>query len=227
MPTIFYSTFWALWRLQNASSEKRSSGFRSFIQANRDSRKSMIQQCFHLTHEASWVCKTCNKSHAMSDPPGFSISLAIFPHGKAPSLRSCMDRYHVEKNLEIRCDGCKSNTFRDRVKRILSPPEVFIVHLARFGVSITGKTYKSSERVELPELFDLAPWTKSGQKRTAYRLQAAVYHAGSLSNGHYIARVRGSDGIVLLDDEARPRPVHAWWSDMGSFTPYILLYSRI
>jgi len=161
----------------------------------------------------------------MSDPAGFSISLAI--HGKTPSLRNCMDRYHIEKGLEIRCDKCKSNKLRDRTKRIISPPEVFVVHLARFAVGHTGKTYKVTERVELPETFDLSPWLKEGQTRTNYKLQSVVYHVGSLSNGHYIARVRGSDGISLLDDESHPRRVHGWWTDSGNFTPYILLYSRI
>lgn len=192
-------------------------------------RQANIQQTYHISHQARWTCNNCRRTHTSSDPSGWSISIPIQPRNGQATLQTCIDAYHAEPRLEIRCDNCRTNGRRQRERKIRTLPEVLNLHLMRFAINDRGRAAKLDHRVQIPEEIDMARWALPGQTRTRYRLNAAVMHAGRINSGHYIARVRDGNRIVEFDDQSvRTRPT--WWANVrdqhGAFTPYILVYIR-
>lgn len=141
-------------------------------------------------------------------------------------MASCLDAYHLERGLTIRCDGCKTNISRTRQHRIQTPPEVLVVQFKRFSWGIRGPS-KNSKRVPFNETLDVSRWTTDPSKPAKYNLQAVVAHSGSLKIGHYIAYIRGPDGVRRISDDAVTKPTDdkAWLNPKG-FDPYILFYIK-
>ncbi|GAM83606.1 hypothetical protein ANO11243_015940 [Dothideomycetidae sp. 11243] len=184
-----------------------------------------LQGTFNIAHRASWTCEDCNATHTHDDPAGWSLSLPIYAAKQSLSLASCMNRYHGAARLTIRCDECKTNKPRQRSTAIRQLPEVLTIHLLRFTPGQYGMR-KNTDKVNVPETFDIAPWCMPKSTRTRYQLNGIVYHSGGLDNGHYIARVRTPTGIELLDDARPPQRMQGWMDAAKNFTPYVLVFLR-
>ncbi|KAI4789659.1 cysteine proteinase, partial [Aureobasidium sp. EXF-8846] len=76
--------------------------------------KDQFASLFRIKHKISWVCGDCKKVHTHSDPPGVSLSVPI-PDRPSVNLADCLNTYHREPNVTIRCDKCKKNTKRTRI----------------------------------------------------------------------------------------------------------------
>lgn len=184
-----------------------------------------FKDSFHVAHQSMWECQRCGKKHTHIDPASYSLSLPIFPPRGQPTLASCLDRFHREENLTIRCDGCQKNIPRTRIRRIQHAPEALFIHLMRFDYT-TGPR-KNSKFVEFPEKLDLSRWCLNRKEAANYKLQAVVAHAGSLKFGHYKAYVRDADGQVKeANDETISKVSSNEWRKPRGFEPYILLYLK-
>jgi len=187
--------------------------------------KDQFASLFRIKHKISWACSDCKKTHTHSDPPSVSLSVPI-PDRPSVSLADCLNTYHREPNVTIRCDKCKKNTKRTRIFQIDNIPEVLPIQLMRFGFGARGPT-KNKKHVDFPEELDLSPWVVDKSKASKYRLQAIVAHSGSLKFGHYIAYVRGADGIKEISDSSVTNSnAKEWRRPTSGFNPYILVYIK-
>ncbi|KAF4556859.1 Ubiquitin carboxyl-terminal hydrolase-like protein 11 [Elsinoe fawcettii] len=194
------------------------------LEAARCTTTAQVQSAFHVAHQASWTCQRCGKVNTSTDPPSWSISIPIYPKNHA-TIQSCLDTYHTERNLQIRCDQCRTNIDRNRTKSIRTLPEVLNLHLLRFAMNSRGETYKLKDPVAIPDELDIRRFTVRGQARTRYRLHGIVFHHGSLRFGHYIARAKDGNRVTEFDD-SDTRPVPGMFSNLQGFTPYIVSYIR-
>ncbi|KAG9648989.1 cysteine proteinase, partial [Aureobasidium melanogenum] len=187
--------------------------------------KDQFASLFRVKHKISWVCEGCKKVHTHSDPPGFSLSVPI-PNRSGVSLTDCLNTYHRESNVTIRCDKCKKNSKRTRIFKLDNAPDVLPIQLMRFGYGARGPT-KNKQHVDFPEELDLSPWALDQSQPSRYRLQAIVAHSGSLKFGHYIAYVRGADGIKEISDSSVSNSnAKEWRRPTSGFNPYILVYIK-
>jgi ubiquitin C-terminal hydrolase len=187
--------------------------------------KDQFASLFRIKHKISWVCGDCNKVHTHSDPPGVSLSVPI-PDRPTVNLSDCLNTYHREPNVTIRCDKCKKNTKRTRIFQLDNAPDVLPIQLMRFGYGARGPT-KNKKHIDFPEELDLSPWAVDKDKLSKYRLQAIVAHSGSLKFGHYIAYVRGADGIKEISDSSVSNSnAKEWRRPTSGFNPYILVYVK-
>ncbi|KAG9649337.1 cysteine proteinase, partial [Aureobasidium melanogenum] len=187
--------------------------------------KDQFAALFRVKHKISWVCEGCKKVHTHSDPPGFSLSVPI-PNRSGVSLADCLNTYHRESNVTIRCDKCKKNAKRTRIFKLDNAPDVLPIQLMRFGYGARGPT-KNKQHVDFPEELDLSPWALDQSQPSKYRLQAIVAHSGSLKFGHYIAYVRGADGIKEISDSSVSNSnAKEWRRPTSGFNPYILVYIK-
>ncbi|GAB7352975.1 hypothetical protein MBLNU459_g3543t1 [Dothideomycetes sp. NU459] len=196
------------------------------IEGARGMPKKQFDALFRISHKISWTCSSCGKDHIRTDPPGLSLNLPI-PRQQGPApLSSCLDAYHKESNVTIRCEKCKKNLKRTRTFRIDSSPEVLTIQLMRFGFGARGPT-KNKDHVDYPETLDLSRWAVNGSAPLRYRLQAVVAHSGSLKFGHYIACVSGADGVKeISDSDVQSVSASALRKPTGGFNPYILVYIK-
>ncbi|KAK6001366.1 hypothetical protein QM012_002697 [Aureobasidium pullulans] len=187
--------------------------------------KDHFASLFRIKHKISWGCDGCKKVHTHSDPPGFSLSVPI-PNRSGVSLTDCLNTYHRESNVTIRCDKCKKNAKRTRIFKLDNAPDVLPIQLMRFGYGARGPT-KNKQHVDFPEELDLSPWALNQSQPSKYRLQAIVAHSGSLKFGHYIAYVRGTDGIKEISDSSvSSSNAKEWRRPTSGFNPYILVYIK-
>jgi len=189
-------------------------------------QKDQFSSLFGVKHKISWSCDGCKKTHVHSDPPNFSLSLPIPKQSGTVNITDCLNTYHRESNVTIRCDKCKKNSKRTRVFQLDNAPDVLPIQLMRFGFGARGPT-KNKQHVEYPEELDLARWSLDASKPLKYRLQAIVAHSGTLKFGHYIAYVRGADGIKeISDDTIMNSTPREWKRPTTNFNPYILVYIK-
>jgi ubiquitin C-terminal hydrolase len=187
--------------------------------------KDQFASLFRIKHKISWVCGDCKKVHTHSDPPGVSLSVPI-PDRPSVNLADCLNTYHREPNVTIRCDKCKKNTKRTRIFQLDNAPDVLPIQLMRFGYGARGPT-KNKKHIDFPEELDLSPWAVDKNKPSKYRLQAIVAHSGSLKFGHYIAYVRSADGIKEISDSSVTNSnAKEWRRPTSGFNPYILVYVK-
>lgn len=198
------------------------------VETARGIPKERFRHALLIQHVASWTCQGCKKVHTHMDPPSCSLQLPIAQsRDKQTTLEHCLNSYHKEEDLTIRCDGCKSNRPRMRQHKIKHPPEVLMIQLKRFQTSFTGRgVQKNSRRVKIDPTLDLAPWCAGEKKSRPYRLQAVVAHSGSLNMGHYVAYVRHQDQIKLVNDDSVSAVPSSEWTSPRAYDPYILVYTR-
>jgi len=190
--------------------------------------KSGFSDTYHVAHQSIWTCDRCKKTHTHIDQPSYSLSLPISPsNGRPATLSSCLQNYHHEPRLTIRCDGCKSNIPRTRTRLIRHAPGALYIQLGRFGYTARGGTGKNRKAVNFPERFDLAEWCVDRTQPAKYRLTAVVAHGGNLRMGHYKAYVRVGDVVTQANDETTTKVrSEEWRRPAGAFDPYILLYLK-
>jgi ubiquitin C-terminal hydrolase len=190
-----------------------------------DMNQDQFASVFRIKHKISWTCD-CKKVHVRSDPPGLCLNLPIQKQSGGVHLSDCLNTYHREPNVTIRCDRCKKNSKRTRIFQIEDAPDVLPIQLMRFGFGLHGST-KNKQHVEIPEDLDLARWALDKTKSLKYRLQAIVAHSGTLRSGHYIAYVRGPDGIKdISDSHVSNTTSKEWTKPTSGFNPYILVYVK-
>lgn len=187
-----------------------------------------FKSLFQIAHTTSWTCSNCSKIHTKTDPSGMILDLPIVKQRGPPSLSSCLDAYHKETGTIIRCDKCKKNIARTRTLRIAKAPDILPITLKRFSFAVRGRMEKNTQAVDCPDTLDLSHWAADSSKPLQYRLQSIVAHSGSLNGGHYIAFVRGSDGVKECDDgQVSNATASALRKSVPGFTPYILVYTKV
>ncbi|KAI9685591.1 MAG: hypothetical protein M1822_004449 [Bathelium mastoideum] len=183
----------------------------------------LLQAALGVEVEARWTCERCERVHKKTDRE-MGLSLAITAPKRGLTLSSYLRAYMNEK-VEVRCDGkgCGSNMERQRQKRFTALPPVLVVQMKRFEFCARGMR-KIDGRVHFPGQWDLKGFVGEDEvESTEFELVAYVAHSGTLARGHYVAMVKGPQGIYEIDDDAVKK--RRDWDDVPmGFAPYLLFY---
>ena len=145
----------------------------------------------------------------------------------APTLHALLDRYTASELM------CGENAWHDednggyrdvnRCSSFWSLPDVFIVHLVRWGMDLR----KNRSIIDFPiaEL-DMSKYVQGYRPDDyKYRLSAVCYHHGSPAGGHYSACAKSLRGGWLHYNDRVVREVSA--DAICSQDAYLLFYSKI
>mmetsp|Transcript_26212 Transcript_26212/g.45593 ORF Transcript_26212/g.45593 Transcript_26212/m.45593 type:complete len:297 (+) Transcript_26212:2-892(+) len=110
------------------------------------------------------------------------------------SLQQCLikngEREQLSQQDTAYCRKCKDHQRQFKTLSIWSAPEIFIIHLKRFGRESHDAPLKKIESAVdfLPEM-DLGPYMSEASRGadTMYDLYAIINHIGGCSGGHYTA----------------------------------------
>ncbi|KAL0228189.1 hypothetical protein RCL1_004332 [Eukaryota sp. TZLM3-RCL] len=163
-----------------------------------------IHQIFGCFLASNVKCKAqnCTYSSRIFEPV-LGISLEI--NKRVKSLKDALDLFmHKEVVEGYKCEQCKKPVPVDKWFSIRTTPNVLVVHFKRF--SFTGRGSKLSQKIPLPSLINLRPYTCDAvaDDDCVYSLSSVIVHHGSsLSFGHYTSFVKSSNGLWYhYDDES-------------------------
>jgi ubiquitin carboxyl-terminal hydrolase 4/11/15 len=131
----------------------------------------------------------------------------------------------LDESNKWRCPNCNEDVCASTSQKLWSTPDVLIVHLKRFQQALTGTGNKLETNVVFPVELDLTPFTLS-PGTNQYKLFAVDEHRGSLTTGHYTARVclQKSGSWYRLNDTV-VEPCSA--VSVHSHHAYLLFYTKI
>lgn len=95
------------------------------------------------------------------------------------TLKSCIDSFCEEEEIEYKCNKCENKTSKMSTK-IVSYPEVLVLHLKRFQSVFKKnklKSIKIEKKVEVPLELNFGHFK--------YKIMGVVNHRGQLNHGHY------------------------------------------
>lgn len=165
-------------------------------------RTSLIHRIFAGRICSKVTCTSC-KFESNTYDPFLDISLEI---NHASSVKKAFERFTSSESLDgSNMYKCPRENRMVRAKKRMAvedAPAVLIVQLKRFEFSARSRT-KISKRVEFDTWLDLAPFMANRQGPVRYQLFGVLVHHGhTLHAGHYVAFVRGPNGLWHLMDDS-------------------------
>ncbi len=128
-----------------------------------------------------------------------------------------------------RCTACNFESDRQQHKKIVTPPEILVLHICRFG-SDRGNVRLRKDHIPFVERLDLSAYI-DGKATLKYRLRAVIHHSGSLNSGHYITVARGPGGTweEMNDHNVRSKGIRLAdaVNPKNPWSPYLLFYERV
>lgn len=163
---------------------------------------SPIVEAFYGQTQTRLSCK-CGHTTTKYDPWGVlkvSIPNADKAGAPAPTLQQCVAKTFETETLEgYSCDLCKVKGSTTQDLHISRFPSHMILGIKRY----TNMGAKVRARIHYDEdLIDFTEWVTwpSLQKKSRYRVYAAIDQLGNSRGGHYNMRARDSSGWTLYDD---------------------------
>ncbi|GMH34384.1 hypothetical protein BSKO_02218 [Bryopsis sp. KO-2023] len=147
---------------------------------------------------------TCPKCSHQSNTFDYATDLELpIPdrHGQSATLKDCLDQLVTPELLspenEWYCSKCRLHVLAKKTLSIYRTPQVLLVALKRFGVrnSCKFRAWKNGSNIMMQSNrvdFSSALSPLSSEKETCYDLCGVVDHAGTLTGGHYTARVKNA-----------------------------------
>eukprot|EP00916_Digyalum_oweni_P005216 GHVL01009176.1.p1 GENE.GHVL01009176.1~~GHVL01009176.1.p1 ORF type:complete len:460 (+),score=84.30 GHVL01009176.1:200-1579(+) len=165
--------------------------------------KNLKKSTFIFCHFAGQLRSriTCHQCGAVSDSHEVFLELSLpIPErkhkscGDVVSLKSCIDAFFQEDNVEFYCNHCRRTQAAVKSLTVTELPNILILHMKRFNTSLE----KITSKVHFdPEIF----YMTSGRQSGAYQLSSLVEHRGGDSlSGHYINYSRFKNDAT-----------HSWW----------------
>ncbi|MCJ1457802.1 hypothetical protein MMC28_008171 [Mycoblastus sanguinarius] len=138
-----------------------------------------------------------------------------------------------------RCSRCRTTSDTEQYERMITAPEVLVIHLLRFEPTQRRQySRKQSDPIPFTQDLDLTPFTVNNTI-LKYRLLAVIHHQGSIEFGHYktVAKAPGGKWEELEDKKVKKVSINAALDPenhaqhrnfSGSpWTPYMLFWTRI
>ena len=203
-----------------------------FICSDNDiSDAAVIEALFVSTLSQTLICAVCG-DHSTTGSTEYSIGV---PFGRPTSLIDLIRSGNVLGPDTVpgsRCSKCNHQADRQRLKRIVTPPEILVVQIRRFTSDQSTHWQPKVRKEDIPfsERLDLSLFI-DGQATLKYRLFAVVHHAGTMNNGHYITVARGPGGNweEINDSRVQTKGVrmgNAMKPGKG-WSPYLLFWERV
>lgn len=144
------------------------------------------------------------------------------------NLYDCLNFFTAyEEREKYKCSSCKNIITMTKQMTIAYPPKVIMIQLKRFKQTKSENT-KSEVIVEFPLQLDLTEniYFKSKDAKCEYDLFGVVYHSGTSSFGHYIAKCFNAftnDWVEYNDQSAYQLNSN---KDIVTNNAYLLFYRR-
>lgn len=176
------------------------------------------------------ICVLCETTKETTE---FMPSLSV-PTNEATTIEDALKKYVEFANVDgkLHCHTCQTKT--NAIKRyfIRRAPNVLLLNLLpRYRVSRNGTMLKddsATSYARISEHLDLAPYMLHPDNKyvtVPYTLTGVVVHKGrSMRSGHYMAYVKGKNGIWLHKDDNNSTQVPL--STVLNQNAYILFYAR-
>lgn len=192
-----------------------------------------LKALFGLKRVKSRSCTRCGLVDDTWDPiveQGLCVNIRHPKRGL--TLEEYVDNAFKEVNDGIFCTNCRTKLTHNYKHSVLDGPELMLVQMSRF--TWLGGARKLHDPVPLNLYLDLSKHFKDSQLQQPgtlrYRLTGMVLHEGGAAGGHYIAKVVTPKGTEEASDADITRNLTV--KDLlkardGTFTPYILAYTRV
>ena len=158
--------------------------------------------------------------------------LNIKNQDKNISLFDCFDK-HCESELlqgENAWFNEKENKKQDVNKKLLfwSLPNVMIIDIKRFITSMTGKSKKNQQFIEIPiNDVNFSKYVEGyGKEGYIYDLYAICNHHGNIDGGHYSATIRNANGKWYNFNDTQVTEILINDNIISGNTPYCLFYRK-
>jgi ubiquitin carboxyl-terminal hydrolase 8 len=176
----------------------------SGMELHRTCNESKVVELFHGETETEFRYG-CGYVEHINEPLVFwTLS---FPSNRSPSLDECIRLWMQEQELTgdnaMWCDRCQREQTLKRKCKVVRFANVLVIQLRRFTQKWGGLT-KDNRPLSYPLSFK--PGKLFEVRTQDYELTCVICHSGTLSGGHYTARVRGpgSQWYEISDDFVRP-----------------------
>ncbi len=167
----------------------------------------------------------CTKCKYKSITYNNFLDLSLNVGGGINSIKAGIDSFCKEERLssgnEWKCDGCKKKVQAVKEMKIHAVPNVLIVHFNRF--SFDRYAGKISKPIDFK--MNLQVYSNEENKNVDYELFGVIEHLGSsVHSGHYVAYVKGSNGLWHEMNDERVNVVSV--DHVPKKKAYILFYNR-
>lgn len=158
--------------------------------------------------------------------------LNITNTNKNITLFDCFDK-HCESEL-LQGDNAwfneKENKKQDVNKKLLfwSLPNIMIIDIKRFITSMTGKSKKNQQFIDIPiNNVDFSKYVEGyGKEGYIYDLYAICNHHGSIDGGHYSATIKNANAKWYNFNDTQVTEILINDNIISGNTPYCLFYRK-
>ena len=158
--------------------------------------------------------------------------LSIRNKDKNITLFDCFDK-HCESELlqgENAWFNEKENKKQDVNKKLLfwSLPNIMIIDIKRFITSMTGKSKKNQQFIDIPiHNVDFSKYVEGyGKEGYIYDLYAICNHHGQIDGGHYSATIKNANGKWYNFNDTQVTEISINDNIISGNTPYCLFYRK-
>jgi ubiquitin C-terminal hydrolase len=148
------------------------------------------------------------------------------------TLFDCFDK-HCESELlqgENAWFNEKENKKHDVNKKLLfwSLPNIMIIDIKRFITSMTGKSKKNQQFIDIPiNNVDFSKYVEGyGKEGYIYDLYAICNHHGQIDGGHYSATIKNANGKWYNFNDTQVTEILINDNIISGNTPYCLFYRK-
>uniref|UniRef100_A0A6C0JUX4 USP domain-containing protein n=1 Tax=viral metagenome TaxID=1070528 RepID=A0A6C0JUX4_9ZZZZ len=187
---------------------------------------SEIIQLFYGIHVTVLESVTNGSRLSIKPEPFFILSLYLPLNKENPTLYDCIDEFCKVERLEGENAWWNDsiNQKQNVDKRLLfwSFPDIFIIHLNR----LTNDGNKDTRKMMFPlKDLNLTQYVKGYNKQSSiYDLYGVCEHSGDLFHGHYISKIRISDGQWYTFNDLNVSPIDE--NNVIDSNAYCLFYRK-
>ena len=148
------------------------------------------------------------------------------------TLFDCFDKHCESETLEGENAWFneKENKKQDVNKKLLfwSLPNVMIIDIKRFITSMTGRSKKNQQFIDIPiNNVDFSKYVEGYAKETyIYDLYAICNHHGQIDGGHYSATIKNANGKWYNFNDTQVTEILINDNIISGNTPYCLFYRK-
>ena len=158
--------------------------------------------------------------------------LAVEINTSDTTLLDCLQHYFQNETVYgYRCPICNETREGKKQITIQTFPTVLIIQIKRFEFDFdTAVGKKINTPVTIPMKLRKCYMGASPTclEDVEYELTGVCYHTGNFEGGHYIAFVRvGGSEWYIFNDDISPVRAEDPPKDIGSFVPYLCVYTRV
>ncbi|EGD74763.1 hypothetical protein PTSG_07000 [Salpingoeca rosetta] len=194
-----------------------------------DQETTFVHQLFGGTIASQLMCPKCQYT-STSYESCLDLQLEI-KEEITDTLEEMLEAFTCPEKLAAdnkwKCESCNSHVRALKQLSVYKAPNILCIQLKRFRLGVFGKVNK---HIAFPHQLNLKNFMTPGTRDTdglEYDLYAILIHLDMYnltSFGHYVALIKGSDGVWRLYDDSKVQEVER--NVIPNVNPYMLFYKR-